>query len=184
MGGWRGNFESDDITNWIDGVDNNVAAEIGKLILTFAQLEQAIVGIISARLGRQHGQPLGISQTALVVADNTFSQSVQLFRALGRNLRLDESELDRDKEFASAALEASSARNSIVHAWFRGSGRPEDSIFMYWKKKPSAEYGHSIDVKRLDVDSINEVRQVVMAAFIPLVKLKDYKRFRSYQGDS
>ncbi len=183
-GKWRGTPESDNISKWIAGVDDAIAAEIGRLILTFAQLEHAVVGMISARLGRHQGFPLGFSKAALIAADNTFSQNVQLFRALGGDLRLDEDELKGDKKFATAALEASSARNSIVHAWFRGSGQPEDSFYMYWKKKSSAEGGASIEIGQFNVDSIREIRKVVEVAFNSLVILSDYKRFRSYQGDS
>lgn len=166
-------LESEQLGVWIDQFDNEVAVEIGKLVIAFSYLEYLFISLIDNRLDSAT-DATSYMKTALVVSDNTFSQTVQLFRALGQLNGLPKTQLTADKKLVKAALDASELRNEVVHAWYFDIGVDKEKIFMYWKKKPTAKRGYSTKAGPLSTGIVRNALHSVLNTISLITESADF----------
>ena len=154
------------LREWFRQFDPEVSIELGHLTIAYSHLDFLLIAAIAGRLGTSE-KPMGFLRAALITADNTFSQKVQLFRALGRSANATNCDLTRDKELAVAAIKASEKRNELVHGWYLDTGADHPKTFMHGRLKPTSKFGFDTKYEPLTTQMIKEVVDLVISV-IPL----------------
>jgi hypothetical protein len=164
---------SHNLRTWISNFDDEVALEIGRLVLAFSHLEFTFKALIAERMGLNDGDNL--AKVLLMTSGNTFSQDVQLFRSLEQTPGVSDDALELDKLVSKSAINASTKRNEVVHAWYLEVG-DDVKIFMHWKPKPTATYGYSTRAGPLDANMVRDALDQVLSAFPVIQDLPEYER--------
>lgn len=165
--------QEDSLRRWISDFDDEVALEIGRLVLAFSHLEYTFITLIAERIGINDRS--NFTKALLMTADNTFVENVQLFRALGRTPDATKDRIELEKVVADAAINASRKRNEIVHAWYLDVG-DDEKIFMYWKMKPTAKYGYSTRAGPLHANMVRDALDQVLAVFPVIQELPEHQK--------